>query len=91
MGVYGKQIAAESKRLASININKIQGNIRKATKQAGDGGFSIIDGTGIGATKEQLHEGLDAFIRNLPSREGAGKSGTIILLYGESGMDVVKF
>ncbi|NMH85959.1 RHS repeat-associated core domain-containing protein [Flavivirga algicola] len=95
MGAYGKQIAAESKRLASNSANAVNKNLRKGTKQAGDGGFTIIDGTGSGTTLESFNEGLDSFIReSVSSRKAAGdagSSGTIIFLHGKGEMEVIKF
>ncbi|MGJ8664817.1 MAG: DUF6443 domain-containing protein [Patiriisocius sp.] len=95
MGAYGKQIAAESKRLSSDAVGAVNKNLRKGTEQAGTGGTLIIDGTGSGTTLETFQEGLNSFLRaSVDSRKAsgeAGSSGTIIFLHGESGMEVVKF
>jgi hypothetical protein len=91
----GINIQAESKRLISNTPRAVQTAIEKGTKQVGDGGTIIIDGTSANVTEDIFEEGLGKF-KNLvlPKRaeqNKAGQSGQIIFLYGEKGEKIIKF
>ena len=89
------QVEAESKRLKGNQPRTARDAIRYGTRQAGDGGTVVIDGTQAGMTPEAFEQGLADFLRNsVPSRldtREPGATGQIIFLYGDKGLMIVEF
>lgn len=84
----GPVIQVESKSLEANSVSAVKGNITKGTKQAGDGGTILIDGTTAGVSEATFQKGFESFKRqSLPDRikkNSPGKTGQIIFIFGES-------
>lgn len=93
--VLGKEIATESKRLTENTARAVQTALSKGTKQVGDRGVLVIDGTGAGISPETFKKGFESFINSsVKNRKKAGDSGTtgkVIFLHGDGATDVIKF
>lgn len=87
LNILGKQVHTEVKRLVNKGAGAIQNNIKGVTEQAGNGGVSIIDGTGYGTTLDDFMKGFNSFLRtSVPKRKAdgaAGITGTIMFLSGK--------
>jgi hypothetical protein len=84
---FGKNRPVENKRLAGNTKRAIQTALEKGTKQVGDGGVVIIDGTGAQLNRETFESAWGTFKNAiLPKRIEQGKpgqTGQILFIFGE--------
>jgi len=90
-----REVPAQNKRLDAGTQTSVKRNISRATEQAGDGGHSVIDGSGVGLTPETFEKGFQQFLRNsIPSRNLTGEpgaKGTLTVIFGDGTIITLTF
>jgi hypothetical protein len=90
-----ESVLVESKRLDEPTPRAVQTAAAKGTKQVGDGGTVVIDGTGSGTSPETFDQGMSSFERTSAAdrkqNDKPGKTGTVIFLHGEDGEERREF
>ena len=80
------EVAAQSKRLDAGTRNAVKNNLQDGTKQAGDGGYTVINGSGVGLTAETSKMASNSFFAircRAGLQVGNGKSGTVTVILGD--------
>jgi hypothetical protein len=89
------EIAGQSKRLNAGTKNAVKNNLQDGTKQAGDAGLTVIDGSGVGLTHGTFLDGFQQFLRNSVKNRraigGTGKTGMVIGIMGDGSTTIVAF
>jgi hypothetical protein len=76
-------VPAQAKRLRSNSKSAVRSNLNDGTAQAGNGGHTVLDGSGVGLSAEEFERGYQQFLYNLTKRTGKGKDGTITVILGD--------